>query len=87
MEFALSTHLFHGDRLTRAHFEAIAALGFTRVELFATNLFDSNGRYATSLQCQETVCGDPDGVSGTGPVFYDYTIKPRTVGLKIGVDF
>jgi outer membrane receptor protein involved in Fe transport len=58
-----------------------------RVELFATNLFDSNGRYATSLQCQETVCGDPDGLSSTGPVFYDYVIKPRTIGIKLGADF
>jgi sugar phosphate isomerase/epimerase len=36
MEFALSTHLFHGERLIRAHFETISALGFNRVELFAT---------------------------------------------------
>ena len=57
------------------------------VELFATNLFDSNGRYSTSVQCQETVCGDPDGISSTGGVFYDYVIKPRTVGLKVGFDF
>jgi sugar phosphate isomerase/epimerase len=36
MQFALSTHLFHGDRLTGSHFETIAAHGFDRVELFAT---------------------------------------------------
>jgi iron complex outermembrane receptor protein len=64
-----------------------ATNGSYRVELFATNLFDSNGRYSTSVQCQETVCGDPDGVSTTGGVFYDYVIKPRTVGLKVGFDF
>jgi outer membrane receptor protein involved in Fe transport len=58
-----------------------------RVELFATNLFDSNGRYSTGVQCQETVCGDPDGISTTGGVFYDYVIKPRTIGIKVGVDF
>ena len=58
-----------------------------RVELFATNLFDSNGRYSTSIQCVETICGDPDGASTTGGVFYDYVIKPRTVGLKVGMDF
>lgn len=36
MPFALSTHLFHGERLARRHFETIAAHGFDRVELFAT---------------------------------------------------
>src|SRR5437016_736555 len=36
MHFALSTHLFHGERLTRAHVEQIADAGFTDVELFAT---------------------------------------------------
>jgi outer membrane receptor protein involved in Fe transport len=58
-----------------------------RVELFATNLFDSGGRLSTGLQCLELVCGDPDGLTGTGPVFYDNVIKPRTVGLKVGFDF
>jgi iron complex outermembrane receptor protein len=67
---------------------SIGAQGDTyRVELFATNLFDSNGRYSTSLQCQEVVCGDPDGVTTTGGVFYDYVIKPRTIGIKVGADF
>ena len=72
---------------TTADFSIGADNGRYRVELFATNLFDSNGRYSTSIQCQETVCGDPDGLSGTGGVFYDYVIKPRTVGIKIGADF
>jgi outer membrane receptor protein involved in Fe transport len=58
-----------------------------RIELFATNLFNSLGRYSTSVQCQETVCGDPDGLTGTGGVFYDYVIKPRTIGVKFGADF
>ena len=58
-----------------------------RVELFATNLFDSNGKTSTSIQCVETTCGDPDGLSSTGGVFYDYVIKPRVVGLKVGFDF
>ena len=34
--FGLSTHLFHGERLERAHLETIAANGFDLVELFAT---------------------------------------------------
>lgn len=36
MRFGLSTHLFHGDRLTLSHFETVAAHGFELVELFAT---------------------------------------------------
>ena len=34
--FGISTHLFHGERLSRAHLEAIAAHGFRAVEVFAT---------------------------------------------------
>ncbi len=36
MRFGLSTHLFHGERLTRAHLERIAAQDFPLVEIFAT---------------------------------------------------
>ncbi|HEY6814197.1 MAG TPA: TonB-dependent receptor [Croceibacterium sp.] len=72
---------------TTADFSIGAAGGDYRIELFATNLFDSNGRYSTSVQCQETVCGDPEGDTTTGGVFYDYVIKPRTVGVKVGIDF
>ncbi|MXO60146.1 TonB-dependent receptor [Altererythrobacter salegens] len=61
--------------------------GTFRVELFATNLFDSNGILDASVQCVETTCGDPGNVSNTGGVFYNYPIRPRTVGLKFGVDF
>ncbi len=58
-----------------------------RIELFATNLFDSNGIFNTSVQCLETTCGDPDGESNTGPVFYDYAVRPRTIGIKVGTNF
>ena len=61
--------------------------GNYRVELFALNVFDSNGRYSTALQCQAVVCGDPDGISGTGGVFYDTVVRPRTIGLRVGFDF
>jgi len=36
MVFALSTHLFHGERLSRRHLELVRAGGFTDVEVFAT---------------------------------------------------
>jgi outer membrane receptor protein involved in Fe transport len=57
------------------------------VELFATNLFDSNGKTSRSVQCGESVCGDPDGLTASGGIFYNYTIRPRTVGLKFGTRF
>ncbi|MCC7009308.1 MAG: sugar phosphate isomerase/epimerase [Acidobacteria bacterium] len=34
--FGISTHLFHGERLSRPHLEAIASAGFELVEVFAT---------------------------------------------------
>lgn len=36
VQFGLSTHLFHDQRLAREHLDAIAAHGFSSVELFAT---------------------------------------------------
>ncbi len=36
MDFGISTHLFHAERLGPAHLDAVAAAGFARVELFAT---------------------------------------------------
>ena len=36
MTYGLSTHLFHGERLARAHLDAIKAHGFDAVEVFAT---------------------------------------------------
>lgn len=64
-----------------------ADTGNYRVELFATNLFDSRGVVNSGVQCVETTCGDAAGLSSTGGVFYDYVIKPRTIGLKVGMDF
>ncbi|MGE5837570.1 MAG: sugar phosphate isomerase/epimerase family protein, partial [Acidobacteriota bacterium] len=36
MTFGISTHLFHNERLERAHLETIKAHGFDLVEIFAT---------------------------------------------------
>lgn len=58
-----------------------------RAEVFATNLFDSNGVVNSGVQCVETVCGDPNGVSSTGGVFYDTVIRPRLIGIKVAKDF
>ncbi|WP_199555177.1 TonB-dependent receptor [Sandaracinobacteroides hominis] len=65
--------------------------GFTQnnwsVELYATNLFDSKGITSRSVQCGESVCGDPEGVTQSGGIFYNYTMRPRTIGLKAGYRF
>jgi iron complex outermembrane recepter protein len=57
------------------------------LELFATNLFNSNGVINSGVSCVETVCGDPGNASGTGGVFYDTVIRPRLVGLKVSTNF
>jgi sugar phosphate isomerase/epimerase len=36
MQFGISTHLYHDQRLTRSHLAQIASYGFEAVELFAT---------------------------------------------------
>jgi sugar phosphate isomerase/epimerase len=36
VQFALSTHLFHGERLSRTHLETIKRAGFDDIEVFAT---------------------------------------------------
>jgi outer membrane receptor protein involved in Fe transport len=57
------------------------------VELFATNLFDSNGKTSRGVQCGESVCGDENNETASGGIFYNYTIRPRTIGLKLGTRF
>ena len=56
-------------------------------ELFATNLFDSRGVINSAVQCGETVCGDGDGLTPGGGVFYDNVIRPRLIGIKVSKDF
>ncbi|WP_336978433.1 TonB-dependent receptor [Altererythrobacter fulvus] len=58
-----------------------------RVELFATNLFNAHGVINSGTACLESVCGDALGLTAGGGVFYDYVIKPRLVGIKVGADF
>jgi outer membrane receptor protein involved in Fe transport len=57
-------------------------------ELFATNLFNSNGVISTGVSCVEGVCGT--GVTPTTPtggVFYDTVIRPRIIGVKFARKF
>lgn len=57
------------------------------LQLFARNLFDKNGAVGKTIQCGETICGDPDGVSAIGGKIYTYPTQPRTIGLKLGTKF
>jgi iron complex outermembrane recepter protein len=56
-------------------------------ELFATNVLNSGGIINTGIQCIEAVCGDADGVTSSGGVFYDTVIRPRVIGLKVARKF
>lgn len=58
-----------------------------RLSAFVTNLFDVRGVINSGVQCLETTCGDPDGLSNTGGVFYDFITRPRIIGLKAGFNF
>jgi sugar phosphate isomerase/epimerase len=50
MNFGISTHLFHGDRLAAGHFDRIRDAGFRLVEVFATRThFDYRDRRAASV--------------------------------------
>jgi len=55
--------------------------------LFVRNLFDVNGKTGKAIQCLETVCGDPGGVTAIGPKIYTFVNQPRTIGLKLGAKF
>lgn len=47
--FGISTHLYHDQRLSRAHLDRVAAHGFEAVEVFATRThFDYHDRAAVS---------------------------------------
>jgi iron complex outermembrane recepter protein len=58
-----------------------------KASIFATNLFDSNGKNSVGVSCLEPICGDPDGVSTTGGVFYENIIRPRLIGVKLSKEF
>jgi iron complex outermembrane recepter protein len=57
------------------------------VELYARNLFDVRGQVTRGVQCLETTCGDPDGLTAIGGKFYTVVTTPRTIGLRVGTKF
>jgi hypothetical protein len=50
-------------------------------------LFDVRGQILKNVQCLETVCGDPDGLTAGGPKIYTTITRPRTIGLRVGRKF
>ncbi|SNS06782.1 Outer membrane receptor proteins, mostly Fe transport [Sphingomonas laterariae] len=57
------------------------------LELFVRNLFDKNGAVGKTIQCGESVCGDPAGETLIGGKIYTYPTQPRTIGIKMGTKF
>jgi len=45
------------------------------------------GQISKSIQCTESVCGDPGGDTEIGGKIYTTVIRPRTIGLRIGRTF
>ncbi|HYE27865.1 MAG TPA: TonB-dependent receptor [Allosphingosinicella sp.] len=56
-------------------------------ELFVKNLMDVNGATGNTIQCTESVCGDPGGATAIGPKIYTYVIRPRLIGIRVGTKF
>jgi len=79
----------YGDM--KGYFLADASAGIERgpwnVELYVKNLFDARGQLAKGIQCLESTCGDPDGVTARGGIIYTNVTRPRTIGLRVGRKF
>jgi len=56
-------------------------------ELYVKNLFDTRGQLSKSIQCLESVCGDPDHLVPIGPKIYTVVTQPRTIGIRLGYRF
>jgi outer membrane receptor protein involved in Fe transport len=57
------------------------------LDLYVKNLFDVRGQVTRGIQCLESVCGDPDGLTARGGINYTTVTRPRTIGLRIGRKF
>jgi iron complex outermembrane recepter protein len=56
-------------------------------QIFARNLFDARAEVGRFIQCLETTCGDPDGVTAMGGKVYTMVARPRTIGIRVGRRF
>jgi len=57
------------------------------LDLYVKNIFDVRGEITKGIQCLETVCGDPDGLTANGGKIYTTITRPRMIGLRVGRKF
>jgi hypothetical protein len=75
------------DAYTTVDLSAGLTNGRWKIDLFVKNLFDVNGDLGRTIQCAESVCGDPDGLTTIGGKFYTYVTRPRMIGVRVGTKF
>jgi outer membrane receptor protein involved in Fe transport len=75
------------DAYTTVDLSSGVTNGRWRIDLYVKNLFDVNGQLGRGLQCAESVCGDPDGLTAIGGKFYTTVTRPRMIGLRVGTKF
>ncbi len=79
----------YGD--LRAYTQVDIATGLDKgpwsLDLFAKNLFDVRGQESKSIQCLESTCGDPGGLTARGGIIYTGVSRPRLIGLRVGRKF
>lgn len=61
--------------------------GAWTASIFARNLFDARAEAGRFIQCLETTCGDPDGLTARGGIVYTILGRPRTIGVRVGRRF
>jgi outer membrane receptor protein involved in Fe transport len=61
--------------------------GDWHADLYVKNVFDVRGQLSKSIQCLESTCGDPDGLTGRGGIIYTGVSRPRLIGLRVGRRF
>jgi outer membrane receptor protein involved in Fe transport len=76
----------YGDLVatTTVDFSIGVERGPWRAELFARNLFDERGALGSYINCLETTCGDPDGITDRGGIVYTIVNRPRMIGIRVG---
>ena len=82
-------HAIYGNMKAYTLVDAAAGVerGPWNFELYMKNIFDVRGQITKGIQCVETVCGDPDGLTPGGGKIYTAVTRPRTIGLRIGRKF
>ncbi len=75
------------DAFTQVDLSTGVEKGPWTVDLYVKNLFDVRGEVSKSIQCLETTCGDPDGVTDRGGIIYTGITRPRLIGLRVGRKF